>query len=174
MPRWSRLNQRRLDEDALQDEIRDPDLPLIHATPLAETTRAASILLEFMSAILLVFGAAGMTLAALGIYGLVSYTVRQRTRDIGIRMALGATGRAVVRECLGSGLRLGAMGTALGVVSALAVSRRLENVVFGVSATDVVAFSRVVAIVLGGVSVTTIVPAWRASPINPLIALRHQ
>ena len=152
----------------------DADLPLIHATPLAETTRAASILLEFMSAILFVFGAAGMTLAALGIFGLVSYTVRQRTREIGIRMALGATGRAVVRECLGSGLRLGVMGTALGVVAALAVNRLLENVLFGVSATDVAAFSRAVAIVLGGVSVATIVPAWRASRTNPLIALRHQ
>ena len=154
--------------------VLDPDLPLINARSLAAATRGATVMLQFMSAVLFVFGAAGMTLAGLGIYGLVSYTVKQRTREIGIRMALGASGRAVVREFLGRGLWLGAIGTLLGVVAALAVSRLLDSLLIGVSATDLVAFSRAVAIVLGGVVLATIVPAWRASRTNPLAALRHQ
>jgi predicted permease len=152
----------------------DPELPLIHAKPLVEETRAATVLLEFMSAILFVFGVAGMALAGIGIYGLVSYTVKQSTHEIGIRMALGASGRVVIREFLGRGVRLGAIGAAIGVVTALGVSRLLASVLFGVSATDAVSFARAVAIVLGGVVVATIVPAWRAARTDPLTALRHQ
>lgn len=152
----------------------DPDLPIIHARPLAEATRGATIILEFMSAMLFLFGVAGMALAGIGIYGLVSYTVKQRTHEIGIRMALGASGFSVVREFLGRALRLGAVGAAFGIVAALAVSRLLASVLFGVSATDAVSFARAVAIVLGGVVVATIVPAWRAARTNPLSALRHQ
>jgi ABC-type antimicrobial peptide transport system permease subunit len=122
---------------------------------------------------LFLFGVAGMALAAMGIYGLVSYAVKQSTHEIGIRIALGASGRAVVREFLVRGLRLGAAGAVLGTISALAVSRLLASVLFGVSATDAVAFARAVAIVLTGVVAATIVPAWRASRTNPLSALRH-
>ncbi len=152
----------------------DPELPLIHARPMADETRAATVLLEFMSAMLFIFGAGGMALGAMGIYGLVSYTVKQSTHEIGIRMALGADALSVVRSFLGRGLRLGAIGAGLGIVVALGVSRLISSVLYGVSATDVVSFARAAAIVLGGVIVATIVPAWRASRTNPLSALRHQ
>jgi ABC-type antimicrobial peptide transport system permease subunit len=152
----------------------DADLPLIHARPLDEELRGATIIQEFMSTMLFLFGTAGMALAGLGIYGLVSYTVKQSTHEIGIRMALGADGLSVVRDFLGRGLRLGAMGAAVGIVVALGVSRMLASVLIGVSATDPVSFARAAAIVLGGVIVATIVPAWRASRTNPLAALRHQ
>ncbi|MBI3401008.1 MAG: FtsX-like permease family protein, partial [Acidobacteria bacterium] len=92
----------------------------------------------------------------------------------GIRMALGADALSVVRSFLGRGLRLGAAGAALGIVVALGVSRLLASVLFGVSATDIVSFTLAAAIVLGGVILATIVPAWRASRTNPLSALRHQ
>jgi ABC-type antimicrobial peptide transport system permease subunit len=123
---------------------------------------------------LFVFGVAGMALAAIGTYGLVSYTVKQSTHEIGIRMALGASGLSVVRGVLGRGLRLGAIGAALGSVAALAVTRLLGSVLFGVSATDAVSFARALALVLGVVIVATVVPAWRAARTNPLSALRHQ
>ena len=110
----------------------------------------------------------------MGTYGLVSYTVKQSTHEIGIRMALGASGLSVVRRFLGRGLRLGAIGAALGMVTAFGVSRLLGSVLFGVSATDAISFARALAIVLGGVAVATIVPAWRAARTNPLSALRHQ
>jgi len=123
---------------------------------------------------LFLFGTAGMALAGIGIYGLVSYTVKQSTHEIGIRMALGASGLSVIRAFLGRGVRLGAAGAAVGLVVAFAVSRMLASVLFGVSATDAGSFARAVAIVLGGVVIATIVPAWRASRTNPLQALRHQ
>ena len=152
----------------------DPELPIIHARPMTGETRAATVLFEFMSYILFVFGAGGMALAGLGIYGLVSYSVKQSTHEIGIRMALGADALSIVRDFLGRGLRLGAMGAALGIVVALGVSRMLVSLLFGVSATDIVSFTLAAAIVLGGVILATIVPAWRASRTNPLSALRHQ
>ena len=97
----------------------DADLPILYARPLAEATRGALIFFDLTAAMLFIFGVAGMALAAMGTYGLVSYTVEQSTREIGIRMALGATGLSVVRGFLGRGLRLGAMGAALGIVAAL-------------------------------------------------------
>ena len=127
-----------------------------------------------MATMLFLFGAVGMALAAMGTYGLVSYIVKQSTHEIGIRMALGASGLSVVRQFLRRGLRLCAIGTALGIGAALALSRLLSGVLFGVSATDGISFMRALAVVMGGVLVATTVPAWRAAQTDPLKALRHQ
>jgi ABC-type lipoprotein release transport system permease subunit len=89
-------------------------------------------------------------------------------------MALGASGPSVLRGFLARGLRLGVIGSALGMLAALGVSRLLASVLFGVSATDTLSFARALAIVLGGVVIATLIPAWRASRTNPLRALRHQ
>jgi predicted permease len=152
----------------------DADLPILYARPMAEQIRGALILFDLTATMLLVFGVAGMALAAMGTYGLVSYTVKQSTHEIGIRMALGAARLSVVREFLARGLRLGAIGAALGIVAALSASRLLGSVLFGVSATDGTSFARALAIVLGGVVVATMVPAWRAARTDPLSALRYQ
>jgi predicted permease len=152
----------------------DADLPILFARPLAGGIRGALILFDLTATMLFIFGVAGMALAAMGTYGLVSYTVKQSTHEIGIRMALGASGRSVVLAFLTRGLKLGAVGAALGIVAALGLSKLLGSVLFGVGATDVVSFTRAIAIVLGGVIVATIVPAWRAARTNPLSALRHQ
>src|SRR5262249_42501963 len=111
----------------------DADLPILHAASLAESTRGALIFLELMATMLFLFGAAGMALAALGTYGLVSYIVKQSTHEIGIRMALGAHTPAIVRRFVASGLRLGAIGAAIGIAGALAVARLLSGLLFGVS-----------------------------------------
>ena len=152
----------------------DADLPILYARPMSEMRRGALLLFDLTATMLFIFGVAGMALAAMGTYGLVSYTVKQSTREIGIRMALGASGLSVVRGFLARGLRLGAVGATLGVVAALGVSRLLGSVLFGVSATDPISFARALAVVLGGVTVATIVPAWRAARTNPLSALWHQ
>ena len=123
---------------------------------------------------LFVFGVAGMALAAMGTYGLVSYIVKQSTHEIGIRMALGASSPSVVREFLARGLRLGAIGSAVGIVAALGLTQLLGSALFGVSATDVTSFGRALAVVLVTVLMATLVPAWRASRTDPLQALRHQ
>jgi ABC-type antimicrobial peptide transport system permease subunit len=120
------------------------------------------------------FAALALLLAAIGIYGVLAQTVVQRTHEIGIRMALGASAKSIVQAFLGRGLRLGAIGAALGIVAAIGLSRLLGSVLFGVSTTDGLSFVQALAIVLGGVIAATILPAWRAARINPLSALRHQ
>ncbi|HWF84515.1 MAG TPA: ABC transporter permease [Vicinamibacterales bacterium] len=152
----------------------DRDMPILYARSMPEERRGALILFDLTASMLFVFGAAGMALAAMGTYGLVSYLARHSTHEIGIRMALGASGRSVVLALLGRGLRLGAIGAAIGVVAALAAGRLLGSALFGVSATDVISFARALTVVLGGVVVASLVPAWRAARVNPLTALRHQ
>lgn len=151
----------------------DPNLPVFYARPLAERLTNSLVFFSFTAVILFIFGVAGMALAALGTYGLVSYTVSQSTHEIGIRMALGATAVAVIRVFVARGVRLGATGVALGLGAAFASSRLLESALYGVSATDALSFAAALAVVLGGVLVATLVPAWRASRTDPLRALRH-
>jgi predicted permease len=152
----------------------DPDLPVMYASPFAEWISGALIFFDLTATMLFVFGTTGMLLAALGTYGLVSYTVKQSTHEIGIRIALGATAVRVVRQFVARGLGLGVAGAVLGVLAALGLGRLLGNLLFGVSPTDAVSFARALAIVLAGVIVATLVPAWRAARTNPLSALRHQ
>jgi putative ABC transport system permease protein len=151
----------------------DPDLPILGAGTLSEQTRTALVILEMAASALFIFGVAGMALAAMGMYGLVSYTVMQSMHEIGIRMALGARGIEVVWHFLRRGLRLGAVGAVIGGVAALALTRLLGSLLYGVSATDPISFARAFAVVLGGVIVATIIPAWRAARTNPLTALRQ-
>jgi putative ABC transport system permease protein len=166
--------------DQLVDQARanvtalDPDLPILNARPMTKATRGALLFFDLTATMLFVFGTTGMALAALGTYGLVAYIVKQSTHEIGIRMALGASARSIVVAFLARGLRLGTLGVAIGVLAALSGSRFLGSVLFGVSATDATSFTRALAIVVGGVVVATIVPAWRAARINPIAALRHQ
>jgi predicted permease len=152
----------------------DPDLPILSAQPMTRHLNGSLILFNITASMLFVFGVAGMALAALGTYGLVSYTVKQSTHEIGIRMALGAPRLSVVRGFLVRGLRLGAIGAGIGIVSALVLSRFLQGALFGVSATDSTSFVSALAIVLGGVVLATLLPAWRAAQTDPLRALRHQ
>jgi ABC-type antimicrobial peptide transport system permease subunit len=115
-----------------------------------------------------------MAVAALGTYGLVAYAVRQSLHEIGIRLALGATRGSIVRRFVGRGLQLGVAGALIGLVAALAVTRLLGSVVYGVGPADVGPFSLAFAVVLGGVTMATLVPAWRAARTSPLRVLRHQ
>ena len=140
-------------------------LDQIRAASMAETSFAL-VMLGIAAVVALLLG-------VVGIYGVIAYIAVQRTREIGIRMALGATTRSVVVAFVSGGLRLGAIGAALGIVVALAASRVLSTLLFGVSATDAVSFARAIAIVFAGVVLATLVPAWRAARTNPLTALRH-
>ncbi len=151
----------------------DGDLPILSARPLAEFTLGALLFYRLGAFMLFLFGTTGMALAALGTYGLVSYTVKQSTHEIGIRLALGATAPSVVRQFLARGLRLGVIGAVVGTLAALGIGGLLRRVLFGVSPTDAASFGRALALVLGAVLVATLVPAWRASRTDPLRALRH-
>ena len=113
----------------------DADLPILNARPLAEQLKGALLLFNLAATMLFIFGVAGMALAAMGTYGLVSYTVKQSTHEIGIRMALGAPRPVGRARFLGRGLRLGAIGAALGTVAAQSAPPGcLSGVLFGVSA----------------------------------------
>jgi hypothetical protein len=166
--------------DVLVDQARaqvmalDANLPILYAKRLEDRMGGALLLFNLMASMLFVFGLAGMALAALGTYGLVSYVVKQSTHEIGIRMALGASGRSIIRGFIGRGLKLGAIGAGLGIAVALALTRLLGSALFGVSATDATSFLLALAVVLGGVIIASFVPAWRAARINPLTALRHR
>jgi predicted permease len=152
----------------------DGELPVLFARPLTELIAGALLFMNFSALMLLMFGTAGMALAALGTYGLVSYTVKQSTHEIGIRMALGASAASIVRQFFARGLRLGAIGAAIGLIAALGAARLLATVMFAVSTTDSVSFARALTIVFGGVVAAAIIPAWRAARTDPLGALRHQ
>ena len=151
----------------------DADLPVLSPKPLMNHVYGARIFYDLTAMMLVIFGIAGMALVAMGTYGLVSYTVRQRTREIGIRLALGATTMSVVRTFVGSGVRLGVIGAGVGLVAALVMGQFLRSVLFGVSPTDVASFGVALAVVLGGVTLATIVPAWRAARTNALAALHR-
>lgn len=152
----------------------DPDLPILEAKTLREQTGLALVIFQMTAHMLLLLGMAAMGLAAMGIYGLVSYTAKQSTHEIGIRMALGANRGAVVRRFLGRGLRLGTMGAAIGIGASYAVTRLLGHLLYGVSATDPVSFAAASVLVLGCALVATLVPAWRAARTDPMAALRYQ
>jgi putative ABC transport system permease protein len=128
----------------------------------------------FLLGLLMVFAGIALTLAAIGIYGVMSYLVEQRTREIGIRIALGAGRGAVVRLVVRYGMTLGAIGIAIGLAVAVGLSRVLSSLLFGVQATDPATFVGV-ALVLGVVAlVASWIPAHRATHIDPVNALRSE
>ncbi len=120
------------------------------------------------------FALIALLLAMIGVYGVISYSVQRRTNEIGIRMALGAERRSVFRLVLGEGMRLAVVGAAVGIVAALALTRLLVGMLYGVSAHDPLTYGAV-ALVLGAVAaVACWLPAWRATRVDPMVALRYE
>jgi ABC-type antimicrobial peptide transport system permease subunit len=115
-----------------------------------------------------------LLLALAGIYGITAYSVQQREHEIGVRMAIGATARAVVRNVLAGGLRIGAIGIAIGVVLSALAARGISGMLFQTSAFDPVMFGSAIAILLICVTVACTVPALRAATIDPAKALRYE
>jgi len=161
---------------ALRAQIREIDsaLPVAEVRPMAEVIGSSIAQPRFRTALLSLFGAAALLLAAIGIYGVLAYTVAQQTREIGIRMALGANPGRVLRLVLAGGLRLAGAGTVIGVLAARMLTQLLNSLLFGVSATDPLTFAAVAGLLLGVALLACYVPARRAMRVDPMVALRYE
>src|SRR5207248_9281774 len=119
------------------------------------------------------FAALALALACVGMYGVLSYLVTQRTKEIGVRLALGAEARDILRSVAGRGMVLAGSGILIGILGALALSRLLSSMLFGISGRDPVIYASAVAIFAGVALAACVVPAVRASHIDPVLALRN-
>jgi ABC-type antimicrobial peptide transport system permease subunit len=122
--------------------------------------------------VFLSFAATAVILAAIGIYGLMSYWVSQRTFDIGLRVAVGASRQQIVAMIVRQGLKISSYGVIAGICAALLLTRFLASLLYGVGTTDAFTFGAVTALIFGVAAIATAVPAWRASLIDPAKSLR--
>lgn len=151
-----------------------PGVPIYRVSTMEQRVSSQLQQSHFDTFLLAIFAATALLLAAIGIYGVLSYTVVQRTRDIGIRMALGASQGNIAREVLSQGLLLTGLGAAIGIAGALAGARLIASLLFGVHPTDLATFL-VVALVLAIVAlIASYLPARRASRVDPIVALRYE
>jgi|HubBroStandDraft_5_1064220.scaffolds.fasta_scaffold190594_1 ABC-type antimicrobial peptide transport system permease subunit len=132
---------------------------------LADQPRFQTILVSF-------FAATGLVLAVIGLYGVISFLVVQRTQEIGVRMALGASRGAIVRLIVGKSLRLIVWGTSLGLLAALGASRVLSSLLFSIGPHDPATFAFVTLLLVFVALMATLIPASSAAKVNPIVALR--
>lgn len=161
---------------AIRREIQsvDKDQAVYDVKTLPELQRDSIALRRFFMLLLIIFAVITLALAAVGIYGVMSYAVTQRTQEIGIRMALGASAADVLKLVVRSGIALAITGVAIGLIAAFALTRLLESMLFGVTPTDALTFTiGVLGLVVVAV-VACYIPARRATKVEPLVALRHE
>ncbi|HYJ85765.1 MAG TPA: ABC transporter permease [Pyrinomonadaceae bacterium] len=161
---------------SVRKELRnlDADVATAGVRPMGQFLAASVAARKFNLELLVVFATTALLLAAVGLYAVIAYLVSQRTREIGIRLALGAAPRDILRLMIGQGMKLTAIGVAIGFVGAIAVTRLMSSLLFSVAPTDLVTFA-VSAIALTFVALLAcFLPARRATKVDPLVALRHE
>lgn len=152
----------------------DPDLPLAGVKTVDEIISESLAIDRFSVVLFSSFGALGLLLAAVGIYGVMSFTVAQRTQEFGVRMALGAQRSRVVSLVLKEGTVLAVIGALIGLGGAYLVGRAMQSTLYGVGAMDARAFGAVAGVLLVAALLACLVPAWRASRVEPIVALRYE
>jgi ABC-type antimicrobial peptide transport system permease subunit len=152
----------------------DPDQPVYKIRTMAAAMSGAASSQRLTLVLLALFAAVAFALAAIGIYGVVAYTVAQRTREIGIRLALGAEAGRIVRLIVGEGLTTTIVGVSAGLLLAAAAARGLTAILFGVSAYDPEVFTAMAAALAAVAVIASVIPARRASRIDPVDALRAE
>jgi predicted permease len=169
----------RLDSAATPAELREqiqlinPELPVFGARMLKDVVTASLSERRFSMEMVGLFALTALLLAGLGIYGVISYLVSERTHEIGIRLALGAQSRNILRMVLRQGLGLAIAGAAVGLVCALIVSHLMAGLLYGVRPTDPLTFAGVALLLIGVALLACYIPARRAIRVDPLVALRH-
>lgn len=168
------------DDPALASAIRreilraDPELPMFDVKTMPERISASTQTRKAAMVICLVFAGLALVLSAIGIYGVLAYTVTQRTREFGIRMALGAGAGDVVRMVIGQGIKLAAVGLAIGIGGALGVMRLMTSMLFGVRPSDPLVFLTVAAALMMVAAIASLIPSIRAVRVRPAVALRYE
>jgi predicted permease len=150
----------------------DPDLPVARVQVMDRWVEQSLARQRFSTALLAAFAGVALLLAAIGIYGVTTYLVAQSTREIGIRLALGASQRVVLGQVLREGMTVAVSGAATGLAGALALARLMDGLLFGVHARDPLTFAAVAGGLLAVALVATYLPARRAARVDPLVALR--
>jgi predicted permease len=168
------------DPQALAGSIRgavrevDPSLPVYGLRPMSEVVTRSMVQPRFLSLLLATFAGIALFLAAIGIYGVMAYAVAQRTQEIGVRMALGAQRLHVLRLVFGQGFVLLAIGTAIGLGGAFALTRLMHSLLFEITPTDPLTYSAVVVLLAVVALFACYIPARRATRVDPLVALRYE
>ena len=152
----------------------DPNLPVFSVHPMREIIAVAEAQRRFAMALLVLFAAVALALASIGVYGVVSYAVGQRTREIGIRLAIGATRGEILRLIIGQGMVLALAGVGAGILGSVFLTRLLRDFLFGVTATDFVTYASAPLVLALIALLATWLPARRASMVDPLVALRYE
>jgi ABC-type antimicrobial peptide transport system permease subunit len=162
--------------DLIRDAVRriDPEQPIASIEPASSYYAGALEQQRFVLTLVGVFTMLAVVLAAIGVYGVVSYLVAQRTREIGLRIALGAAPRGIMRVVLRGGISMAVVGGAIGLAGALALSRFLNGMLYGVKATDLPTLLLVGGVLTAVAGGATLVPALRAARTSPLEAMRTQ
>jgi len=160
----------------VREQVRaiDPGVAILESDTVSELLSVSLFAYRTAALLAAVLGALGLLLAAMGIYGVLSYSVSQRSHEIGIRMALGAEPRDVLGLVVGQGMRLTLAGVSLGLIVALATMHLLGSLLYGVTSTDPLTFASVMAVLSAVALVACYIPARRAMAVDPMVALRHE
>jgi len=160
----------------IRDAVRkvDPAQPVADVRLLSEMVNSSLAPRRFVVTVLGVFAGMALLLAVIGLYGVISYAVTQRTQELGVRMALGAQPAEILRLVLGQGMRLAGLGAVIGLVVSLVSSRLLRNQLFRVGAFDPLTFALMAALLIAAALAASYIPARRATSVDPLVALRYE
>jgi putative ABC transport system permease protein len=152
----------------------DRTVPVTNVQPLTQAISDTVAQARFYTFLFALFGATGLILTVTGIYSVISYTVSQRTQEVGIRMALGAQTRDVLRLIVGQGMATALIGVAIGLAGAFGLTRLMTSLLFGVTATDPLTFVAIPVLLTGVAVAACFVPARRAAKVDPMVALRYE